>query len=358
MLAPVFRVGGRRLSAIDIRLANARYWTGDGGDPLPVAVMGSPTSEAALLRWRDRLAEPHRTSVRMFLQHGIYRLDRSLITEDARRPWVDSILRHVDGSPSLKPHGGMGVLSALVISGLFETWERDGVAFLAVANGYDALYRLDPGVIGYLKRYPDVDGVIVGIPWGFRAVIQQCRGPAEIRADESGWSINEWGNPLSELPIPAHREYDAGGAIVRTGDRLSVFEGVRPPGSLYNTNQIYLRLTAVRRLMMATGATNPAEAMRRIVADLPSTLDDRTVMIDGSRRYACQLNQPVHGLLLLLARCGLVTATRRIGPGVRGSYAKLKHPTDVRFAQSMLDALQATEKDELVLAQMETGGGT
>jgi hypothetical protein len=350
-LVPAFKVGGRRMSALDIRLANLRYWDEGVGDRVSVAVMGSPTSEAALRGWQQSLGDPYAKSLRVFLQHGIYRLDRALIAGNQRDSWVDAILRGNDGQPSRKPHGGMGLFSAFMISDLLDTWERSGVTYLAVANGDDVLFRLDPRAIGHLAANPEVDGVIVATPWGYAATVRSAGTSHEIRADESGWSLDENGAALVDpVPIP-DRRYDSGGAIMTADGRLTIAEGPRPLGALFNTNQLYLRLPAIRRLLDSSdlaGSGGRVETVNRLISRLPATLEDKTVMIDGVERRARQLSQPLHGLLSLLDRCDVITATRVTGPDTRGGYAPLKYPSDARFAQLMLDALR-TSGDELDL---------
>jgi UTP--glucose-1-phosphate uridylyltransferase len=346
-LVPAFTVGGRRVSALDIRLANVRYWDEGAGDRVPVAVMGSPTSADALRRWQRSLGDPYGKALRVFAQHGIYRLDRALLAGNPRNSWIDAILRDTGGRPSLKPHGGMGLFSAFMISDLLDTWERGGVAYVAVANGDDVLFRLDPRAIGHLANNPGADAVMVGIPWGYATTVERGGVPVEARGDASGWSLDETGEALAEPPPAQDRRYDRGGAVLTTDGCLSVVEGTRPDGALFNTNQLYVRLTAIRRLIDGTGTGDRAEAVGRIIARLPASLEDKTVVIDGVERPARQLSQPLHGLLSLLGRCDVITAAR--GAGVRGGYAPLKHPSDTRFAQLMLDARQAGG-DELTLA--------
>lgn len=350
-LVPAFEVGGRRMSALDIRLANLRYWDEGVGDRVPVAVLGSPTSEAALRAWQQGLGDPYAKALQVFLQHGIYRLDRALVAGNPRNSWVDAILRGEDGRPSRKPHGGMGLFSAFMISNLLDNWEQSGVAYLAVANGDDVLFRLDPRLIGHLAANPEVDGVIVAAPWGYAATVRSAGTAREIRADESGWSLDENGVALLDpVPVP-DRRYDRGGAIMTTDGRLTIAEGPRQPGALFNTNQLYLRLSAIRRLLNGSdlaGSGGRAEAVGRIISRLPATLEDKTVMIDGVERPARQLSQPLHGLFTLLDRCDVSIATRGPSPGARGGYAPLKHPSDARFAQLMLNMLR-TGGDELDL---------
>jgi hypothetical protein len=124
--------------------------------------------------------------------------------------------------------------------------------------------------------------------------------------------------------------------------------GRHPPGALFNTNQTYLRLSAVRSLIDETGAADAVEGVRRLTDRQMLVLEDKPVLVGGAARRTRQLSLPFHGVLGALRRVDVVVASREIGPGVRSSYSPLKHPTDVRFGQWILDRLQAGD-DELAL---------
>ena len=351
-MVPAFRIGERRVSSLDIRIANVRYWDGDAGGRLPTVVVGSPTNEAALRHWCSTLALPYRESVQVLAQHGIYRLDTALLMRGTGQDWINAILRDADGRPSLKPPGSLGLLSNLILSGVLDAWSARGIAYLVVANGDDVGHRIDPRVLGYLARHVDVDAVAVGIPWGYAATVRTGGQVITVRGDDSGWSADEHGTPL--VAAPADRVYDRGGALVVTeagaDHRLQVVTGTGPQDALFNTNQIYLRVSALERILDHTGATTRIEAVGRIMAQLPMMSEDKAVMVDGVQTPARQLGQPLHCLLALLDRCDIVPTTRVIRPGVRSSYAALKAPTDVAFAQMILDGL-ADNGDELTFAR-------
>ncbi|SNT48301.1 hypothetical protein SAMN05421812_10783 [Asanoa hainanensis] len=346
VLARLFRVEARSLSALDIRLANSRFLGAENGHRPPLAVLGSETSAAGLRDWRDGLDQADRVAVDLFWQHGIYRLDRTLAEAAPGRSWTNAILRDRAGRPSRKPHGSMGLFSALLISDLFERWERVGVEYLAVANAYDVLFRVDPAVVGYLANRPATDAVIVTMPWAWSATLPRPDGHLAVRGDDEGWLMDEHGRVLSDTVPHDARHYDVGGAVTTHDGRLWIGERERPAGSRYNTNQLYVRVSALRRLIDSTGTGDRVQAVRRLIAGLPARLEDKTVVVDGVPRQARQLSQPLHGLLTLMSRCAVVRSTR-IGPG-RGGYAPLKQPADVRFAQLELDRRQA-EGDALSL---------
>ena len=348
-LAPVFRLDDRKMSAMDIRMANIRFWDGGLGDRLPAAVMASPASEAGLRRWRETLDEPYRKTLRILLQHGIYRIDIALADDNPRNLWIDAVLRDSRGRPSLKPSGSMGLLASFLISGLFEIWENRGVEYVVTANADDAGFRVEPGIIGHLRNTPEVDAVVVGVPWGYSAQISRGGDVVEARGDESGWVLDAHGVPFA-TPIPRpRRSYDEGDALrltaEPTGPKLAVMNAENRPGSLFNTNQVYLRLASLRRLADATGSTDPVEVMRRISATLPLSFEDRSVLLDGSNLAARQISQPLHGLLSRFSRCDVAETTRRVAGGIRSSYAPLKNRSDVFFAQQIVDALHRNGDD-------------
>jgi hypothetical protein len=337
-LAPVLDLGGRAVSALDIRLANVRYWDRSALHRMPVAVMGSATGTEALNGWRRRLDEPYRTSMCLFQQHGVYRVDRDLLAESSSRPWVDAIVRDRRGVPSRKPHGSMGLFSALVISGQFDRWAASGVKYLVMANADDVLFRLDPATIGHLERNTAVDAVVHAVPWAYSA----GEGDATVRGDAEGWTSDRHGRMLATA-VPEHaRRYDRGGALRIRDHRLSVAEGAWVPGAMYSTNRIYVRVETIRRLLGGDGSDRVAR-IGRLLAELPVHAEDKMVLVDGVARPVRQLGQPLNGLLYLLDRCDVRLGSRLTGDG----YAALKVPEDVRFAQLGLE--QPGMLDELDL---------
>ena len=333
VLARVLSLAGRRVSALDVRLANIRFWDAGAGDRVATAVMSAPTSELALRRWRESLDEPYRKTLRIFGQHGIYRIEAG-----AGRAWTDAILRGADGRPSLKPSGSLGLLSGFVLSGMFDLWQARGIEYLVVANGDDVGFRLDPRAVGHLVRCPGADGVVVGVPWGYTA-------EPGLRGDRSGWCVDASGRPWRTPVAEQHRVYDSGGALHLVPDggrhRLTITESAPPGPGLFNTNQFYLRLSAIRHVLeRAAGGGDQLAAMHALCADAPIAIEDKTVLVDGVPRRARQLSQPFHSLLRWMRRCDVLSTSRQVGPGTRSSHATLKRPADAGFAQLVIDALQ------------------
>jgi hypothetical protein len=346
MLVRAFTVAGRRVSSLDIRLANVRYWSDSAGNRIPVVVTASPTNADLLYHWRAELDEPLRSSVEIAVQRGIYRVDADRIPGN---PWTDAILRHLDGRPSLKSPGHLGVLSGFVISGHLDRWRSEGVEYLAVANCDDVGYRLDPSIVGYLHRNAQVDAVLVAIPWGYSAKVRREDATIAIRGDDSGWSTDEHGRPVADAVPPSERLYDRGGLLVHAGARLSIVETARAAGGLFNTNQIYLRLSALERLLASAGTDDRVHAMQRTLAKLPAIIERKEVQLDDARVTALQMTQQLQAILSLLSRCDVFTATRNVHSGIRSSHATVKSPDDVPFAQLMVDALNAATTGELLL---------
>ncbi|MET0418277.1 MAG: hypothetical protein ABW022_19870 [Actinoplanes sp.] len=333
VLARVLRLAGRTVSAMDVRLANIRFWNAGASDRVAAAVMSSPTSEVALRHWRDSLDEPYRKTLRIFGQHGIYRIEAG-----AARHWTDLILRAADGTPSLKPSGSLGLLSGFVLSGMFDLWHERGIEYLAVANGDDVGFRLDPRAIGHLAQACEVDGIVVGVPWGYTA-------EPGLRGDRSGWCIDASGTPWHDAVPETDRRYDTGGALCLVPDgarrRLAIAESAEPGPELFSTNQFYLRLSSIRRVLEhAAGSTDRLAAMQAISNETAASIEAKSVLIDGVSRQARQISQPFHGLLRWMRRFDVHSTSRHAGPDTRSSYATLKQPEDIGFAQLIVDALQ------------------
>jgi hypothetical protein len=341
-LAPVFIVAGRPMSALDVRLANVRFWDADVDDLVPTAVMGSPTSEAALRSWRDTLDDPHRKALRIFSQHGIYRLDAE-VAQGARR-WIDAILRDADGRPSVKPSGTLGLLSSFALSGMMEMWNGRGIEYLAIANGDDVGFRLDPHAVGHLARNVDADGIVIGVPWGYSATVRRNGSEAAVRGDRSGWVIDDQGRPFAEPTPDDERTYDTGGALCLISGpaepRLSVVETAQPSAALFNTNQFYLKMSALQRIFQHDCAHDLPATVQHISSATAISLEEKTVTLDGGVRHARQISQPLHGILQWMNRCDIFTTTRAVGPDTYSSYATLKNSSDIRFAQLVLDGLE------------------
>jgi hypothetical protein len=285
-LVPVFEADGKPVSALDIRLANVRYWRAATGARLPVAVMASPTSHDALAAWARK------NDAELYDQHGVYRL------RPGAERWFDRVAREPDGTPSLKPPGHLGALTCLALSGILDRWAADGIEYLAVANGDDVGFRLDPRIVGMLAADPGLDAVVAGVRWG-----------------------------------PS----DSGGAIceVRTGDgwRVGVAESGgqdRLADPLYSTNQFVVRVEAVRRVFGLPG--DVVAAVRRFVDRQPFHVERKKV----GDADAVQLQQRINAVFSHL-RMAVVRLSRDEPLDTRGSYAGLKRRDDVPFGQWLLD---------------------
>ncbi len=288
-LVKVFHAGGKPVCALDIRMANARHWRATTGGRLPVAVMASPTSHAALAAWTEE------NDAELYDQHGVYRL-----RPNGFERWFDGVVREPDGTPSLKPPGHLGTLTCLALSGILDAWATDGIEYLAIANGDDVGFRLDPRIVGMLAADDDLDAVAAGAPWG---------------AEDEGGAICE----------------------VRTGDgwRVGIAESARPDRfatpPLFSTNQFVVRVAAVRRVLGLPSADTVA-AVREFVDRQPFYAERKRV----GDTDALQLQQRINAVFMHL-RMAAVVLSRDEPLTTRGSYAGLKRPDDVPFGQWLLD---------------------
>lgn len=289
-LVRAFRVGGKAVCGLDIRLANARHWRAVTGARLPVAVMASPTNHEAISAWAD---DP---DVVVYRQYGVYRL----LADANRERWFDGVLREPGGAPSLKPPGNLGALTCLALSGILEDWAADGIEYLALANGDDVGFRLEPRIVGMLAADRELDVVAAGVPWRPGA--------------------------------------NQGGAIGEVRGRVGIVEtgGPVPDSLLYNTNQFVVRVAAVRRVL-GLPADDTVAAVRRFVDKQPFHVEHKRVGdVD-----AVQLQQWVHAAFTPLR----MAAVRLSRPETRGSYAALKRPEDVTFGQWLLDTMAEAGDD-------------
>jgi hypothetical protein len=344
-LASDFRLYGRLVSSLDIRIANGRFWSGSDSDAVPVGVMASPTSISPLHDWRDGFTDAYGRSIELFQQHGVYRIDVGLIDGDVPRRWLDAVLRAPDGRPSLKPAGSIGLFTSFILSGLMAAWEQTGVRYLAAANGDDVGFRLDPRIVGHLERHPEIDVVIVGAPWGFSGKVAD----QPVRGDVSGWLVGGDGRRYPTGTTVTDLRYDQGSALRAThdGSLAIVDETWRPDQpALFNTTQIYVRMTALRRVIDGTGASDPVVAACRLTESQPLVTEEKPVTIDGGpARMARQLALPLHSILPLLGRCDVVATTRNADRKARSAYAPLKIAGDSAFSQLILDGIQTAHNE-------------
>lgn len=370
-LVPCLRLGDRAASALDVRAANVKYWRMAAGGRIPMAVMGSPTNYELLLAWHEKQLEAGLDDIVIYRQFGTYR-----IRPGSRRPqdatgaswWVDRIVRHSDGTPNLKPPGNLGTLTCLALSGILDAWSRAGVEYIVIANGDDIGFRLDPRILGFLSRRTDIDAIVTAVPWGVQGEIRTSSGPRQVRADASGWCVIEglgsgslrftgkpapaivFGGEIFPLFSPS---FDIGGRLCEVagsgGWRVSAAEGstvtsLRPSG-LLSTNQIYLRINALRNVMGLTGHDDIARAVCNFTDRLPFQVDQKAVMSGDSKIATLALSQAISSILRHISLAP-VRISRAPDPGQYGGYSPLKTESDIAFGQQLLDDL-ASRGDHL-----------
>ena len=370
-LVPVFRLSGQARCALDVRVANTAHWQTETGGAIPVAVMGSPTNSGLLRSWNSERASLSGVQVITYQQHGTYRItspDGPHPAGQAHPRWQDAIVRNHDGTPALKPPGNLGTLTCLALSGILERWDGAGIQFLAIANGDDVGFRLDPRILGYLYRHPAVDAVITAVPWGIRGQTLASGRRVSVRADASGWCLASTGevgslqragastievrlgSHVSELVSPV---LDGSGWLCEVatdrGWRLGVSERANwrhlPERDLLSTNQIYLRVAALRSLMGLGDYTDVPSAVARFVTQQPFLAERKTVQTDAGSFAAVQASQAMSSIFQQLSVVPL-RISRAVSPGQYGGYAPLKVPSDVAFAQLFLDC-SASSGDQL-----------
>lgn len=351
-----FRVGAGVYSPLELRVGNALYWRERYGTRVPVAIMASTSNASVVTGLCRRLNEAGLGDIDIYVQPGVFRLHQS------RGPgrWFDYILREDDGRPSLKGAGNIGVLTGFAITGILAAWLESGVRYAAFANGDDVGFRVDPRILTYLDTYPEVDAVVVGVPWGVSGTVKLGSDVRDVRGDVSGWAILDDGRSAALLRDGDRwivevdgRSFELADVTVDKGGSLcevhtdgqwrvgAVEELVRyPDGSypVYSTNQMYIRLSSLDRVLRRV-SPDVVTAVRTIVESIPARIENKKVRIGDREVMAEQFAQVANSLLPLLGTTTAMTQPRRLdGSGV-SAYAPLKTPSDVGFAQLTVDRL-------------------
>ncbi|MCS6798387.1 MAG: UTP--glucose-1-phosphate uridylyltransferase [Myxococcota bacterium] len=225
---------GRRF--VDVKLADARRMAERCGARLPVLLMTSASTHAAL----EPIAEDEssaRVPIRLFRQQSAPRL----------RP--DGSVLLLDGQPSLAATGHGDLTFALRRSGLDGRLRAEGVRWLVVTNVDNVAATLDPVIVG-----------------------------AHL----------ESGAPLS-CEVVAREPTDRGGAPVRVEGRIQLVEAFRMPEGfdaeclpVFNTNSFVMNLDVVEHdfplTWLAVSKTVQGEAaiqLERLVGELTAFVPTR-----------------------------------------------------------------------------------
>ncbi|MFD6194318.1 UTP--glucose-1-phosphate uridylyltransferase [Streptomyces sp. NPDC060275] len=318
-LAPVFTAVGRPVCALDIRAANARHWSRTTGGAVPVAVLASPSTRVGVRAWAAG-AGAAGLQVSVYEQSGVYRFRKASMVgaaSEARDLVEDFLLRDAEGRPSGKPPGTLGLITAFVIGGLFQEWTDAGIEFVALANSDDVGFRIDPAIVGLLERRPDVEALVLVAP-----------------AAAPGRSAKTKGGFLGE--VLHHGSWQT--CII---DGAAMANGEQDRYPYLNTNQIYLRMSALHRLFPGRGPDPRAEAARRVRDALPLFAEEKTVLLDGAPYEVLQLFQPVGELLRALHGVTAAVTSWQYTAARRGAHVPIKVTDDVAAAQCFLDEAAA-----------------
>lgn len=222
-LVPI--LGGRTF--LDLKLEDARRAAGPAGRAVPVAIMTSPLTHAAI---SERVR--HEPGVSLFEQRMLPRLTPEL-----------EVVREEDGTPSLAPAGHGDFFRALRASGVGAALAARGVRIAYFTNVDNLAATLDPVALG---AHLALGGAVT-------VEVTARRGP-------SG-------------------ELDAGAAPVRVGDRVQLVEHVDPARhGLISTNTIAFDLLAI----VSRAVPLPWRVARKRVAGRPVLqLEQITAEITG-----------------------------------------------------------------------------
>ncbi|WP_433320269.1 UTP--glucose-1-phosphate uridylyltransferase [Micromonospora chersina] len=305
-LLPLFGVAGRLVSAMDIRTAHVRALGRRFGVLPPIFVSCSRQTEAHLRRWVNHSADG--LDLMMARVPEMYRLRMDRLSTNTALPvatTADQILRDLDGSPLLKPVGSLGMLIAVARSGALKRWAERGVRVAVTANSDDVGFRVDPAVLGLFGERPDLDAVVLTVPR-----TGALRGGLLRERSVGG----RWSAYVEEHAAASDNETEQ-----------------------FNTNQIYFRVSSLRRALGGDSLDEVSEACRR----LPLYFEQKQVNVGGKQVPALHAYQTCADVLRLLPTVLALQLSRQPVRGQRGGYAALKSAADVNKAQEMLTALVA-----------------
>jgi UTP--glucose-1-phosphate uridylyltransferase len=228
---------------LDLRLAERAHWSRVAGRPLPLWVMTSAATDAAI----RGAVSGHRQGEGV----AVFEQDASLrLTPEGR------LFREADGAPSVYATGHGDLPDALARSGLLERFLADGGRYLWIANLDNLGAGVDPLLLGWHAAQSE---------------------------------------PLTVEVVA--KEGDAGGIPVRWNGRPVVLEEFRLPEGfdpssvpVFNTNTFLVDAAALQALDMPwTYFTvrkqvdgRPAIQFERLVGELTSGLDTRFLMVPRS----------------------------------------------------------------------------
>ncbi len=312
-LVPVFRMDGRIVSAMDIRAAHARFLANRNRAPVPMLLSCSHLTEPRIQDWLTGNAG---IAVELVRVPEMYRIRLGNWDVTAGVPPVsgpDNILRDPDGMPLLKPSGNLGLLLSAAHSGVLRRWHRRGVRVAVAANADDVAFRVDRRIAGLFAALPDLDAVVLTIPFGARGMFVT---PPEWRG---GLLREHWAGGTWSAYIEEHAAPDAGSRDEH-----------------FSTNQIYFRIESLGRLL-----DDPASAgMDAIRRRLPVYYEVKQVHVGDRQVAALHAYQGYPDVLRLLPRVMALSMTPTPRPGQTRGYAPLKSQSDVAIAQSVLDSIQ------------------
>jgi hypothetical protein len=350
-LARAFRIADREVGTLDIRLANARYWIHVTGGRIPIAITTSSATRAGVQAWA-RGTGASGMQVTLCDQPGVYRFAAQRIGPQSTResPFFreDFILRDSKGRPSMKAAGSFGLISSFILDGLLDDWMRDGVKFVAIANADDAGFRIDPSLLGLMRRSHHIEAVVLAVPVDARGSIKRANRFVEVRGDGTGWGLDELGrrvqfpkldefHPLPEVggflgelrgPKGWHTIVVDGAA---TGRRVDDYRYL-------STNQIYMRTSALARIFLCgDDHIQIHEQLRQVRDSLPVYAERKIVKLGNDMQEAIQLFQPLGEILRAMSGVTAVSTSWVAAEGKRGAYIPLKRKNDTSFAQKLLD---------------------
>jgi hypothetical protein len=298
--APVFKVGERRLSALDVRAEHLRRLRDCMGRRPPLFLSCSSVTWPAVNEWAKQNGD---LAPGLGLVPEIYRIWAKTGGYPSEWDVLSKVVRDSAGLPLTKPAGSLGLLLSLVRSGVLDTWLEAGIRHVVAANSDDVGFRLDPTALGALEADDTLDAVVMVVP------VANLRG----RLPSKG----------GLLRVRTHSGQDS----------HYVEENALPDASVHeflSTNQIYLRASSLR---VALGK------LERRPDLLPYYFEEKQLLVDDTQRQVWHAYRPYCDILRLMDRVEAIEISATPRDGQVGTFSPLKTQQDIAAGQAVIDSL-------------------
>lgn len=299
-LAQVFKVGGRTLSALDVRAEHLRTLGGCMGRLPRLYLSCSSATSPAVIEWAQRNSD---LVPSVGLVPETYRIWATTSGYPSTWDVLAKVARDKAGLPLRKAAGSLGLLLSLAGSGCLDAWMAAGIRYVVAANSDDVGFRLDPAALGLLEVDDTLDAVVMAV-----TVVAPRGGLPSKGGLIRDRTVNGWDSRYVEenaSPSPSAPEF-------------------------LSTNQIYLRAKSLRA---ALGRLEQQPDL------LPHYFEEKELSTADGPRRVWHAYRPYCDILRLMDRTEAIKISAAPRIGQVGAFSPLKTPQDIVVGQAVLDSL-------------------